>query len=224
MQVFAYCALEYKKATNAVVGKNATVIMCPPITDVTFDPAWLEGPRAGRRGNECPPRTSTSGKARMKGPWELIFFNLHGMVSVGAFFGAKDGPPVALRVQQLWGLDLGGAVVFATTCFLGDPKSHPMREALLEAGASAVIAGPGENYGGRTAELKGADLLGLWVRRWLAVGFGPAMALKLAKARMRWAARKSGAARDALGFRVWMKEAGDGGSGRYLVGRSQFLG
>lgn len=178
MKAWAYCAKPYLEATRRAAGVEPLV--CPPVVAETLDLAHLEGN-------------------------DLIFLNLHALPEGHALLGSRYGPPVALRVRQLDSVDLGGAVVFAECCYLGD-EYHPMRHALLRAGASAVIAGPGPNFGSRTANLKSADLLGLWFRRGLTIGLPPKRALRMARARLRFAALRSPSAGDALGFRVFESE------------------
>lgn len=175
MNILAYCAEKYRENVRRAAGVEP--LCCPPVTAETLDLGLLENR-------------------------DLIYFKLHSLPDAHAFLGGRTGPPVALRADQLRGVDLGGAVVFAEVCYVGE-ATHPMRQALLEAGASAVIAGPGLNYGSVSEELKGADLLGLWLRRWLRTGLGVTRAHRLARQRVRLAARGSAAARDALGFRVF---------------------
>ena len=177
MRVFAYCAKDYEQATRRAAG--VPPVCCPPVWADTLNLSLLEDN-------------------------DLLFFNLHSLAGVPAFLGSKNGPPIALRATQLAEVDLGGAVVFAENCFLGD-REHPMRDALLAAGASAVIAGAGLNYGSTGKGLKGADLLGLWVRRGLQVGLSAALALSAAKVRLRLAALRSAAARDALEFQMYRR-------------------
>lgn len=176
MKTFAYCSKEYVDATRRAAGVEP--FTCPPVTAKTLHLPLLEGN-------------------------DLIFINLHSLPDLNALLGSANGPPVALQGPQLEGLDLGNAVVFSEACFMGD-RQHPMRQAFLDAGASVVLAGPGKNYGATSADLKGADLLGLWFRRGLERGWRPGRALKLARARVRLAAwRGSKSARDALGFELW---------------------
>ena len=130
MRVFAYCAANYEQATRRAAG--VPPVCCPPVWADTLDLSLLENN-------------------------DLLFFNLHSLADIPAFLGTKYGPPIALRATQLAEVDLGGAVVFAENCYLGDSQ-HPMRQALLDAGASAVIAGAGLNYGSTGQDLKGADL------------------------------------------------------------------
>lgn len=203
MNVFAYCAANYSEATRLAAGVDP--LPCPPSQAETIDLTRLEGR-------------------------DLIYLNLHGLPDAGALLGSPQGPPVALRANQLANVDLGGAVVFAQTCYLGE-TGHPMRQALLDAGASVIIAGPGENLGANnewmreTGKLAGADLLGLWVRRGLETGLAAHKALALALARVRTelgANRLSRRLRlsrlgdnfgrsleDALGFTIFERSGGE---------------
>jgi len=154
-------------------------ITSPPHDANTIDPFWLEGAPGSR-------------------PLDLLWFDLHGEPSDPVWRG--DDRRVALTAGQVHGLDLGGAVVFAATCHLGE--GEPMLQALLDAGAGAVIGGDGANYAGRRGVF-GAGLLGKWIRWALAVGLQPGPALRVAKARLAVSAvvgRQRGPARDALGF------------------------
>jgi hypothetical protein len=176
MRTFAYCSTEYVDATRRAAGVEP--FCCPPFTAETLELSLLEGN-------------------------DLIFINLHSLPGTAALLGKRDGPPVALRASQLNGLNLSGVVVFSEACYMGD-EQHPMRQAFLDAGASAVVAGPGKNWGATGVELRGADLLGLWFRRALARGLKPRSALRLARGRVMFAAwRGSQSARDALGFRLF---------------------
>lgn len=175
LKVFAYCSARYEEATRRAAGVEP--LCCPPVTAETLDLALLEGN-------------------------DLLFFNTHGLRDVPALLGGEDGPPIALRAEQLGGVDLGGAVVFAESCYLGD-EEHPMRDALLRAGAWVVIAGPGKNWGSVDHRLFGADILGMWLRRLLAAGMTVEQAFRLARWRVRFSAVKSRSARDALGFRLF---------------------
>ena len=175
MRVFAYCAANYVDATRRAAGVEPLV--CPPVNADTLDLVLLENN-------------------------DLIFFNLHSLPDAFALMGTRAGTPIALRADQLRGVDLCGAVVFAETCYLGEPR-HPMRAALLDAGASCVIAGAGRNWGSVTSKLKGADLLGLWVRRAMAARLPADRALSLARLRLRASAVRSASARDALNFQLF---------------------
>lgn len=112
----------------------------------------------------------------------FVYIDMHGYREDRAFWCGADGPVparvlTAAQVQRL--CILSGSVVFATTCYLGDDDS-PLRDALFDAGAAAVIAGAGVNYatGKRPAY---AARLGQFVRYGLSLGFSAERALGLAK-------------------------------------------
>ena len=186
MRVFAYCAQAFRDSVSKAAG--VAPVTSPPLTAESFPPALLMG-------------------------YDLLMFDLHGRYGRSVWYGQPDGPipgrVTALTDRQVRSVNLGGAVVFASSCHMDRDAS--MLAALLDAGASCVIGGDGINYGGRQSPT-GAGLLGLWVRRWLGLGLSPGMALRLAKARLvidviRFRLAGDGpnwlAAKDALGFRVY---------------------
>jgi len=128
--------------------------------------------------------------------YDLLYFQLHGLPEQPFWYG--DGYETALSAETIRRARLKGVVVFAANCFL--PES-PMLDALLGAGATAVIGGGGQNFSRKSA-LDFADLLGLWVRRGLQAGMGAQMALDIAKLRVRMQ-RKSAQREDTLEFRLW---------------------
>jgi len=182
VRVFAYCT----ELAKAAVGKATGVepVTSPPLTASTFDPEWLEGR-------------------------DVIYFRLHGMDGQAGWFGEGTGPlgfgktqMLALGLGQLRDVNLGGAVVIVANCY--GANDDPMVQALYDAGASAVIAGPGKNLalGDRVV---GTDLLARWVIAGLAVGLSVKVALMGAKARLMasiW--RRSDS--DALEFKIMGRE------------------
>lgn len=153
-------------------------VTCPPVTAETFDLPLLEN---------C----------------DLIYFDLHGLP--GAGFWQGDGRIVALNDWQIRQAELAGAVVFATNCHLGDDNS-PMLDALLDAGARAVIAGAGRNWAPEKSIAYGAGLLGMWVRRGLEMRMAPEQALALAKTRVRLSGLlNQQATEDTLKFKVYRR-------------------
>jgi len=148
----------------------------------------------------CPPVSSDTLDLDLFTGWDLIYFDLHGRLGFPWFWGDHSIP--ALKREQVESLNLGGAGVFAVNCFLNEDDS-PMLDALLYAGAGWVVAGDGPNYGA-SRRLAGAPLLFRWFRRFLSMGFTPAVALTWAKRRLLVSLvgpyRK--AARDAMGFRM----------------------
>lgn len=175
MNVFAYCAASFEDVTRRAAGVQP--LTCPPVTWLRLDLGLLENR-------------------------DLLYFDLHGAPKQDFWMG--DTSYVALKAPQLYHVDLGGAVVFAANCFLADQDS-PMMEALLDAGASFVIGGDGKNWGPGALSpygLYGAPLLGLWVRRWMRVGFGPLRALALAKKAV---VMRGVAVEDTLAFKAYYR-------------------
>lgn len=146
-------------------------LLSPPSTIDTFEPAWLES-------------------------HNLIYFKLHGLPGQPFWYGDKW--VTALSTDQIRSCDLTNTIIFVANCYL--PES-PMLQALLDAGAKAVIGGPGQNYA-RPNSVDGADLLGLYVRVLLQLGFSAAMALRFAKTRLHLK-RKDKETKDTLAFRIW---------------------
>ncbi len=149
-------------------------LTCPSVSADLFEPGWLEG-------------------------YDLLYFDLHGYPFTRFWIG--DGGVIALAASQVRQADLGGAVVFAVNCHLADGAS-PMMDALLDAGASYVIGGTGKNYAG-TATVQGAAMLGMWLRRLMALGLDPLRALAWAKRRVRMSGTKRKS--DALAFRAFYR-------------------
>lgn len=187
MRIFAYCAASFREATRRAAGIEP--LTCPPASAEHFEPSWLE-----RR--------------------EFIYLDLHGQPGQASWLG--DEEIVALTAKQVSQAQLGGAIVFATNCYLADEDS-PMMDALLEAGARYVIGGQGQNWAG-TRMMYGAALLGWRFRQLLECQFDPLKALALAKRWVRFgltANRVLGkraqiqAAEDTLDFRIYYRRDTD---------------
>lgn len=173
IRVFAYCAQSFAEATRKAAGVEP--LTCPPISAERFPPLGLQG-------------------------YDFLYLDLHG--SPGEPFWRGDDRICALTATQVLSNDLRGCVVFAANCYLADGDS-PMMDALLDAGARYVIGGAGENWGPTRGWLFGAPLLGLWLRRWLAIGLSPLRALGLAKRAVRM---RGVAVEDTLAFRAYYRE------------------
>jgi len=185
MNAFAYCDASFERSVLRAAG--VVPLLSPPCVADTFDPALL----AGR---------------------DLIYFKLHGLP--GEIYWYGDGWLTALRLDQIQAADLTGAVVFVANCFGLTDAGEPdvMVQALLDAGARAVVAGAGENWGALRG-VTGPDLLGQWMRRGMRLRFTPVLALRVARMRVRvrlrrrnlsWDERK--ALEDALEFRLLLPE------------------
>lgn len=174
MKVFAYCSESAASSTRRAAGVEP--VTCPPTKAAAFDPAWLEGK-------------------------DFIYFDLHGAPGGDTWRGDKR--TIALREAQIREAKLGGAVVFATNCHLGDADS-PMLVALLDAGASYVVAGDGLNWAGAQAVM-GAARLGQFFR--IALAFmDPRRALTAAKMGVqRLSLRNRGMVQDTLGFKLFYR-------------------
>lgn len=179
MKVLAITDKRYLPATLEVVGGEADVLVSPPIRASDVDPAWLRG-------------------------YDLLYLDLHGKPGNPRLWSGEDEMTPALDVRTVQRADLAGTVVFATSCYL---PATPFVKAFLKAGARAVVAGRGANYGGRT-RVTGAQVLGRLFVRSLAKGRKPERALAAAKRTCALRAvftggREREALRDAIEFEVW---------------------
>jgi len=192
MHVFAYCGLSFAKATEKVAG--LVPLTSPPLTTYKFDPRWLEG-------------------------HDLLIFDLHGLPELDYWFEEVHEPyPTrinALTADQIREADLGGAVVFALNCYLGNQDS-PMLDALLDSGASYVIGGDGLNWSGTSVKLLGAGQLAYYFRKLLEDGVDPVAALVKAKTKLeRWLIidqllnreQRVMAAKDTLEFKAFYRRS-----------------
>ena len=162
MRTFAYCSQSFGHLMSRVAGTSP--ILCPPVTMETFEPSSLEG-------------------------HDLLLFKLHGLKGQPYWYG--DDHITALSAGQLApadgsvGPDLQGAVVFVANCWLTDHhgKPGPMLKALFEANPAAIIGGSGPTYALRDG-IGGPDLLALYLRFFLQLGFPVANAFRLARLRL----------------------------------------
>lgn len=182
MRILAYTDQRYAVATRQVVGVGATILTSPPLYAADVSASMLQG-------------------------YDLIYIDLHGDPGSVYLYSGKPALQAALKLDTVLGSNLTGCVVLATTCYLPQTK---FIEAFLNAGARAVIAGDGENYGDRT-RLSGAQVL---AHKFIECYTGNAgTALEWAKQSMQsslWARffqRKATA--DALQFRLF--QIGKGG-------------
>jgi hypothetical protein len=171
MNIVAYCDRRYEQATRGAVGGSALLLTCPPASGADLARYAPEIAQA-----------------------DLIYFNLHGVPGRAEWYTSER--QVALTAAQLRALDLTRATVYLVNCYAGGG----LLDVLKELKPRAIIGGFGENLGG-LERLAGADLLGLWFRRWLALGLTPAASLKAAKTRLRLSAQMP-SVQDALHFEV----------------------
>jgi hypothetical protein len=168
----------FSTAAGAAATLDATGVMpftFPPLTADRFDPDWLAG---------C----------------ELIYVHLHGMPDQPYWYG--DQMMTAIRHEQIEAAQLNSAIVFVANCYGANSR---MVQALYQAGASAVIAGPGKNFTVEGA-VRGADLLGKNFIGYLKNGLTVEAALAEAKNSIRLRALLSELERDALEFTIQSKE------------------
>lgn len=184
MRTFAYCAKRFENTTRR--GAGVWPFTCPPVTAETFIPSMLEG-------------------------YDLLYFDLHGIPDSPTWYG--DDHHAALSAWDVRQAHLDGVVVFAVNCYLADQNS-PMMDALLDAGASFVIGGEGQNYGGAKRML-GAASLGHAFRLGLQAGLRTPAALSAAKRwlwllwakhRMLGESQREMAIMDALSFKAFYRK------------------
>lgn len=180
MEIFAYCTEAAREAVGAATGVDP--LTSPPMRASQFNPQWLEA-------------------------HDLIYFRLHGMAGRSGWFGdGGEGFPLALTPVQVRAANLSGAVVVVANCY-GD-EDDAMIEALYDAGAIAVIAGPGENAAAAN-KVVGTDLLVQWIIRAMRIGMAVERALDLARARLIFSLWRA-ADRDARAFKIVSPKEGGG--------------
>jgi hypothetical protein len=180
MKTLAICCKSFYHSVKRAAG--VVPLTAPPITLSTFPPGLLEGP-------------NPSG-----GPgYDLIYFKLHGLTTQPYWYG--DNMATALSASQILQANLKGATVFVANCHLD--SSSPMLNALIAAGAGAVVGGSGANFAGVT-QVYGADMLGLFFRRFLSASLPTRTSLALAKHRLRLG-RQNRYIRDTLDFKLYTK-------------------
>ena len=178
--VFAYVDQRYQMATRKVVGEAATLLTSPPVFAGDFNPEWLAGN-------------------------QFIYLDLHGQPGSVYLYSGPDELWAALALNTVRNARLGGAVIFATSCYLTESPFLPI---FLQAGARAVIAGAGANWGTR-GRVSGAQLLAMIVLKLLRSGLPVERALPEAKRRLglSWhRVRDRQATEDALKFELFKKE------------------
>ncbi|MBN2389885.1 MAG: hypothetical protein JXR84_04135 [Anaerolineae bacterium] len=131
------------------------------------------------------------------GPYSLVMIWLHpGAEGTTWVDSSRQVVMTAAHVRE-W--ELNGAVVFLGTCY--GMENTAMVQALFAAGASAIVAGPGENFGGTGGILAGADVLATALRGALQSGVSVGAAWNIARMYAKLAAlRKMPGADDALEF------------------------
>ena len=132
--------------------------------------------------------------------YDFIYLRLHGIEGVDdTWFGEdQQGNLVsALDADNLEDVDLAGATVLVANCY---GASSPLVRELYQAGAEAVIAGPGRNWA-LADVVVGTDKLAQWMLRAMKAGAGPRWALQMAKMRVALTSWRM-ADRDAMQFKL----------------------
>ena len=182
MRIFAYCDRRYERPTRKLFDRYA-------------DDGLMR---------TSPPVTVAMFQPEWLEGQEVIYLDLHGLPGARYLYA---GGEYALAVDAVRGAHLDGAVVFATSCNM--PET-PFLRAFLDAGASAVITGEGENWGGRWKLTGAGKLAWEFLYRYSTAPLFASEALDRAKDALasyryhRIFHRK--ATRDALEFRVWRRE------------------
>ncbi len=145
-----FCYSAESLKLSAATVSGIEPLTSPPLSLESFDPKQLEG-------------------------HDLIFFKLHGVAGQPYWYG--DSAITAISAQQIASVKLDGALVFAENCF---GLESPMPQALLAAGAAAVVAGAGVNLAGISVP-GGADVIATWWRRLLEAGYTVDHALRAGK-------------------------------------------
>jgi len=146
-----------------------------------------------------PPHSSATFRSDWLTAAEVLYFHLHGMPDQPYWYG--DKMITAIGYSQIEAASLNGPIVFVANCY---GAGSLLVKALYRAGASAVVAGPGQNYTVQGA-VRGADLLGKHFIDALARGDSPDRALAYAKLKIRLRALISPIERDALQFTIQAK-------------------
>lgn len=170
MRVFAYCVESARKAVQQATGVKP--LTSPPLTAGQFNVRWLSG-------------------------YDLLYFRLHGL-SVMPDIWLNDERQAALYKATVARASLGGAIVVVANCF--GAQQRGFMQAFYQAGASAVIAGPGENVAAAN-RVVGTDLLVKWLISGIKVGLPLGYALLGAKTRLATTMFRA-SDRDAMAFRI----------------------
>ena len=177
MQILAYCDVRYQKATREAVGEGALILTSPPIFDATLAREWFEG-------------------------HDLIYLDLHGQPQSVYLYSGESQQYAALSLEKARSLPLTNAIVFATSCYLPETK---FIDTFLQAGAAAVIAGQGKNYGGKQ-RMGGAQILAQHFIELKSKMRGLPLEVLLSEARrktMTFWNRRNPDIQDAMDFSLW---------------------
>jgi hypothetical protein len=159
-----------------VVGREAEIITSPPLSDRDLVPAWFVGR-------------------------EVLYLDLHG--EAHSVYLYNSAGQAALSLATARGLPLAGTVIIALSCNLPETR---FITAFLDAGAQAVVAGSGVNWGA-WPWLGAAQVLARWTIWHLMAGAVIDQAMLGAKCVLRtspWNSMVNHAnITDALDFRIY---------------------
>lgn len=110
--------------------------------------------------------------------YDLVLFYLHPRADGQAW--VDDAGKDVLTVEDVRRLPLAGSVIFVGACY--GSENNALLEALWEAGARAVIHGPGLNFGGRGDALSGADVMASGLVNGMRIGLPMRLAWGVARA------------------------------------------
>lgn len=144
---------------------------------------------SGARPIAAPPLTADTFKPAMISGADLLYVCLHGLPGQPYWYGADW--TTAITADQIRAADLRGAVVYLAGCF----GAGPMTDALLDAGAAAVVGDEDSTWAGYVLPT-GSNALGARFVRSLRGGLPVGPALDAAKAG--YGARHQGAKHTAL--------------------------
>ncbi len=188
---FGYTAAVWKPASIAAfkpVGKAHNLYTSPPF-------GLTVGAEKGKKPGKGVPLPSGT----------FAYFNLHGLVDAGEWFGQRDFAsgdrypdyPVALRPEDIRNQAASKAkkgaarlprIVFSEACYGAHIEGKPVDQALslafLEAGCEAVVGSTAMSYGSINAPLIGADFLAYTFWSGLQSGMPAGEALRQARLRL----------------------------------------
>jgi len=170
MRTLAYCVESARAAVGAAAGSEP--LTSPPLLAAAFDPRWLEG-------------------------FDLLYFRLHGWPERPEVW-LNDWRQAALYREYVTRARLDGTIVVIGNCYGAEMRGWG--ETFYDAGARAVIAGPGENVAA-ARRVVGTDLLFRTLRRGLELGLPLEWALAAAKVRLAATGYRA-SDRDAIAFGI----------------------
>lgn len=152
---------------------------------------------AGVPPHTCPPWKNGTHINLKFSYCDLLFFTFHGLVNQPYLY--SDTWETALSVDEVRHANLSRAVVFSGCCYTIESG---FCQAFFDAGADAVIAGPGRNFFIPGRKAAGFDRLAYYFRLLYGLHLDAKAALDLAKTRFK-VNRPNKITRDVLEFDVY---------------------